>query len=249
MWILPLGDCVCGHEVVAPGLADGHQLALPVSSYLVRLDDGTVVLVDTGMSRLHVDDPRLTFRGTPTEDLLVPDMTPDDALDVRLRALDIAPRDVDVVLNTHLHFDHAGNNDLFDRATFLVQREHVEVATGSPTYPNQYWNLPHLRYELLDGESEVLPGVETILTPGHAPGHQSVLVRLPQTGPVVVCGDAVYVQANYDTDNWLGQADPVAARQSAHKLLAIAEREGAALLYGHDAAQAAAWPRAPHSYR
>jgi len=249
MHILSLGTCRCGHEVVAPGVADGHPLALPVSAYLIRLDDGTTVLVDTGMNRVHIGDPRATFRGTPVEDVLVPDMAGEDDLEARLRSVDVAPRDVDYVVNTHLHFDHAGNNDLFPRATFLVQREHHALAVGNASFPNQYWNLPGYRYELLDGDRELFPGVETILTPGHTPAHQSVMVRLPQTGNMVVCGDAVYVQANYDRDNWLGQADPVAARASARKLLDIAEREDAVLLYGHDAAQAAQYPRAPHSYR
>lgn len=249
MYILPLGTCRCGHEVVAPGLADGRPMALPVSAYLIRLDDGTTVLVDTGMSRLHIEDPRATFRGTPIEDALVPDMAPADDLESRLQSVDVAAADVDVVINTHLHFDHAGNNDLFPRATFMVQREHHTAATDDRSYPNQYWNLPGLRFELLDGEGELFAGVESILTPGHAPAHQSVLVRLPETGPVVICGDAIYVQANLDHDNWLGQADPAAARVSAHRLLDLAEREHATLLYGHDADQARRYPRAPHAYR
>lgn len=94
MHILSLGTCRCGHEVVAPGLADGHPMALPVSAHLLRLDDGTTVLVDTGMSRVHIGDPRATFRGTPAEDLLVPDTAPEDDLEARLQSLDVAPRDV-----------------------------------------------------------------------------------------------------------------------------------------------------------
>ncbi len=249
MWILPLGLCRCGHEVVAPGLADGRPIALPVSSYLIRLDDGTTILVDTGMSRFHIEDPKLTFRGTPAEDALVPDMAPADDLEARLVSLNIAAADIDYVVNTHLHFDHAGNNDLFPRATFVVQREHHAMAVGNPSFPNQYWNIPNARFELLDGERELFAGVETILTPGHAPAHQSVMVRLPETGNTVVCGDAIYVQENLDHDNWLGQADPATARESALKLLAIAEREDALLLYGHDPGQAAQFPRAPHVYR
>ncbi len=249
MSILPLGHCRCGHEVVAPGLADGSPMALPVSAYLLQLDDGTNVLVDTGMSRIHIEDPRATFRGTPMVDALVPDMAPADDLESRLQALDVAAADIDYVVNTHLHFDHAGNNDLFPRATFVVQREHHAMAVGNPSFPNQYWNIPNARFELVDGERELFGGVESILTPGHAPAHQSVLVRLPDTGAMVICGDAVYVQANFDADNWLGQADPDTARASAHKLLDLAAREDAVLLYGHDADQARRYPRAPHVYR
>jgi N-acyl homoserine lactone hydrolase len=153
------------------------------------------------------------------------------------------------VINTHLHFDHAGNNDLFERATFFVQREHYDFATDNPVFPNQYWNLPKLKYELLDGEMELFPGIEVILTPGHAPAHESVMVRLPDTGNLVVCGDAVYTQDNLDYDAWGGQADPVAAKESGAKLQRIAQEEQALLLFGHDPMQAQRMHRSPQSYR
>lgn len=249
MYILPLGDCLCSHEVVAPGVADGQQIALPVPGYLLRMDDGKNVLIDTGMSRVHIKDPTATWRGTPMVDVLVPAMQDQDDLQHQLSVLDLGPGDIDYVINTHLHFDHAGNNDLFGSATFFVQREHYDVAVGNDVFPNQYWNLPGLKYELLDGEMELFPGVEVILTPGHAPAHQSVMVRLPDTGNVVVCGDAVYLQANYDQDSWGGQADPEVARQSAMKLKEIAGREDATLLYGHDPDQARRYQRSPFAYR
>lgn len=249
MYILPLGDCQCAYEVVAPGVADGQRIAIPVPGYLLRMDDGKNVLIDTGMSRVHIKDPDATWRGTSMVDLLVPDMEEEDNLGHRLSELDLRPADIDYVINTHLHFDHAGNNDMFPSATFFVQREHHDAAVGNERFPNQYWNLPHLRYELLDGEMELFPGIEVILTPGHAPAHQSVMVRLADSGNMVVCGDAVYLQANYDEDSWGGQADPEVARQSAMKLKDIAERENAVLLYGHDPDQARKYQRSPFVYR
>jgi N-acyl homoserine lactone hydrolase len=110
-------------------------------------------------------------------------------------------------------------------------------------------NLPHLRYELLNGESTLFDGLEILLTPGHAPAHQSVLLRLPETGPVIICGDAVYCQENFDHDSWSSQADPETARTSAFKLRETAQREGARLFYGHDRNQARDIRYAPHSYR
>jgi len=95
----------------------------------------------------------------------------------------------------------------------------------------------------------LLPGLEILLTPGHAPAHQSVLLRLPETGPVIICGDAVYCQENFDHDSWGGQADPEVARKSAFKLRETAKREGAQLFYGHDRNQARDIRYAPHSYR
>jgi len=249
MFIVPLGTCNCPYEVVAPGVSDGHIIKLPVPSYLIKLDDGKNVLVDTGMSRLHITDPGATWRGTEMVDLLKPEMGDEDNLETRLAELDVRPWDIDYVVNTHLHFDHAGNNDLFEQATFFVQREHYEFAKGNAMFPNQYWNLPKLKYELLDGEMELFPGIEVLLTPGHAPAHQSVMVRLSDSGNMVVCGDAVYTQDNFDYDSWGGQADPETAKQSGAKLKRIAEEESALLLFGHDPAQARQMHRSPHSYR
>ncbi|HEX8007337.1 MAG TPA: N-acyl homoserine lactonase family protein [Trebonia sp.] len=249
LYVLPLGDCCCNYEVIAPGVADGKRIHIPVPGYLVRLDDDSLLLIDMGMHRLHISDPGRTWRGQPLADLLVPVMRREDSLLWRLAELDIAPQDIRYVINTHLHFDHAGNNDLLGGATFFVQREHYEFAKGNPAFPNQYWNLPGLRYELVEGEAALFPGVEVIPTPGHAPGHQSVLLRLPESGNMVICGDAVYTQENYDHDSWGGQADPDTARQSALALRDIAQRESAAMLYGHDRNQAKTLRYSTQSYR
>lgn len=248
MYILPLGDCCCMYEIIAPGVADGRRVHIPVPGYLVELDSGELALIDTGMSRLHIEDPERTWRGHDLEDKLIPVMRPEDNLALRLAEMDITPQDVRYVINTHLHFDHAGNNDLLSKATFFVQREHYEFAKDNPMFPNQYWNLPALKYELLDGATTLFPGVETIPTPGHAPGHQSVLLRLGEGGNVVVCGDAVYCQENFDYDSWGGQADPGMARESAHVLLQVGQKEGATLLYGHDGKQRLRLQYAPREF-
>ncbi len=180
--------------------------------------------------------------------MLLPSMRVEDSLLYRLAQLDIAPQDIDYVINTHLHFDHAGNNDLLGNATFFVQREQYEFARDNPSYPNQYWNLPALRYELLDGAQEVLPGINIVPTPGHSPGHQSILLHLPQTGAVALCGDAVYCQKNYDYDSWDSQADPATARTSAHALRDLAQRESALMIYGHDREQSRTLRHSTASY-
>ncbi|WIE53965.1 N-acyl homoserine lactonase family protein [Curtobacterium sp. MCBD17_003] len=246
--ILPLGTCWCAHGVVTPGHLHDEKFSIPVSSYLVELDDRRLLLIDTGMSRDHVTDPDLTWAGTDFARLLTPVMAPEDDIGARLRALGIEPEQIDVVINTHLHFDHAGNNHQFRNATFLAQREHHAYALDNPSFPNQYWNLPELHYELLDGGGEVLPGVEIVVTSGHAPGHQSVIVHLPEEGDLVICGDAIYLQDNLDLDNWEAMADPDQARASAARLRDL-EAGGARLLYGHDPDQVADFPRAPYRHR
>jgi glyoxylase-like metal-dependent hydrolase (beta-lactamase superfamily II) len=75
------------------------------------------------------------------------------------------------------------------------------------------------------------------------------MVRLADTGNLVVCGDAIYTQDNLDHDAWGGQADPVAAKESGAKLQRIAQEENALLLFGHDPMQAQQMHRSPQSYR
>ncbi len=247
--LLPLGSCELPMDDLVPGMRAGERVHVPVAGYLVRLADDRLVLVDTGMSRLHVEDPELTWRGTANAALRAV-MSPEDSLLVRLQQLGVTPQDVDFVVNTHLHFDHAGNNDLLSGATFFVQRDQYELAKDHPSFPNQYWRLPGLSYELVDGERELFDGLRVLPTPGHVVGHQSVLLELPQTGAVVICGDAVYCQANFDRDEWGGQADPDQARESALRLRDRAAERDAMMLYGHDAEQAAALRWAPaEAYR
>lgn len=245
--ILPVGTCWCAHGVVTPGHLHDEKFSIPVSSYLVELDDGRLLLVDTGMSRDHIGNPDLTWAGTDFAKVLTPMMSPEDDIAAQLRTLGIEPPQIDYVINTHLHFDHAGNNFQFINATFFAQRRHYEHALDHASFPNQYWNVPGLHYELLDGGGELLPGVEIVVTSGHAPGHQSVVLHLPESGDLVICGDAIYLQDNLDLDNWQAMGDPEEARRSA-RLLTGLEARGARLLYGHDPAQLAAFPRSPHSY-
>jgi N-acyl homoserine lactone hydrolase len=98
----------------------------------------------------------------------------------------------------------------------------------------------------------LLPGIELIETSGHVPGHQSVLVRLPQTGPVLLAIDAVVDQARFDAD--AGEPGPHdmdadSARASIRKLEEITRREGVTLvIFGHDGAQWATLKKAPEYY-
>jgi N-acyl homoserine lactone hydrolase len=138
---------------------------LPVHVYSIDHADG-VVLVDTGM----IDStPELDEEGAP-----VP--MPENI-----------PRDVVCVINTHLHFDHIGGNRLFPGVPIHVQR--LELA--GPYDPPEWVDFPGANYIQHDGEAEVLPGIRLLPTPGHTPGHQSVLVDTAD-GLVVIGGDVAY---------------------------------------------------------
>jgi N-acyl homoserine lactone hydrolase len=245
LYILFLGEaCIDKGRLISPGVDDGKRVHIPIPAYLVQTDDGKNILIDTGMNKVHIDDPEYTFRGQEIADILLPVMRPEDYLVWRLADVNLAVQDITHVINTHLHFDHAGNNGLFTHAPLFVQREHHAIAQDNPVFPNEYWNLPDLHYELIDGEPELFPGIHMILTPGHAPFHQSVLLTLPESGNILLCSDAIYCQDNLDHDAWGGQADPETARASATRLVKIAKEQNAQMIYGHDPAQ---WKQLRHA--
>ena len=234
--------------LLLPGVATpGTRVVTPVYAFLIEFAAG-LVLVDTGMNPVHIGHPGAGFDPWLAANL-TPQMSEADSLEARLGEAGLRPADITAVVNTHLHFDHAGNNALFEGVPIHVQRAHYDQALGNAVYPNELWNLPHLRYELLDGECELFPGVELVLTPGHAPAHQSLLVTLGSGRRVLICGDAILSRANIEHDNWATQADPALARASAARLIELAALHDALLIFGHDPVQMHELSYAPDCYR
>src|ERR1700728_88938 len=98
--------------------------------------------------------------------------------------------DVRLVVNCHLHFDHCGGNPDLPGRPIFTQRVELETARTAENYTlPELIDAPGLRYEVLDGEAEVLPGVLVVPTPGHTAGHQSVVVR-GGDGTVVIAGQS-----------------------------------------------------------
>lgn len=246
LYVLGLGEACWERGTTAAGKP--RRAHIPVLSYLLVTDAGRRVLIDTGMNRGHVADPDLTWRGTETADSLRPVMRVEDTVDFRLALLGLRSTDITDVVNTHLHFDHAGNNDAFIRATLHVQREQYEIALDNPDFPNQYWRLDELRYRLLDGPEDLGDGISVLPTPGHVPGHQSVLVRLERGRPMLLCGDAIYDAESLAADNWEGHSDPQRARVSSRAVLDLAKQTDAEVIFGHDPAQKRTLQLAPGWY-
>ena len=239
LYVLSLGRCdVDQGSVLTPGYGDGRHILIPIPAFLVETDDGKRILIDTGMHPVHIDDPDHTFRDIPgLPEILRPVMTREDTIQSRLAELGLSVADVTHVLNSHLHFDHCGQNDAFTEVPILVQRKHYEAALVEPAFPNEFFELPALRYEFVDGEQDLFQGIKCLVTPGHAPFHQSFMLDLPTSGKVLLCIDAIYTQDNIDHDAWGSQADPEAAKESAHRLKRLADREHALLVFGHDVGQ------------
>ena len=245
--LLQTGGVDIARGAFAPWLqaAEREELAFqPVWSALIRTPKGNV-LFDTGLHPVHVDKPDATFGPQPRMKVV---MRREDGVLSRLGELGVRPRDIAIVVNSHLHFDHAGNNGAFPEATFVVQREHLEHAKGKPNFPAQYWDRPDIRYLPVEGETEVAPGVRAVPTPGHAPGHQSLVVDLAETGRVVLCGDAAFTRENLERDV-VPQPDLQAGAASLALIRDLVDGDLDRAFTSHDQRSWERWRHAPEVYR
>ena len=183
------------------------------------------ILVETGIGELPE-----TYRKFHTTK-----RKPDQALKVQLQKHGTKPEDITLVINTHLHFDHCGNNASFRNAKFYVQAEELRYAYA----PDRFQKAAYLK-EFFDGNLDYVPihgkyrltdNIVLIPTPGHSIGHQSVLIKGERKN-LVYCGDAAPLRENLEKRNIPGvlyRADQ--ALKSIDKLRSI---KNAAYIYSHD---------------
>ena len=215
---------------------------LPYVCYLVQSGDGTTILIDSG----------LPGNAQPPPGIPMPTME-QDVLE-QLAQLGLHAGDIDLLICTHFDGDHSGHHAAFTTAELIVQRQHYELArSGFPRFAStrSQWDDPSLHYRLIDGDTQLIPGLQLIETSGHVPGHQSVLVRLPETGPVLLTIDAVPVQRAFTPEREAGPGDmdEEMLRVSTRKLLALSQREQVQLtIFGHDGDQWRTLKKAPDFY-
>lgn len=215
---------------------------VPIPGYLIQTGDGTNVLIDTGSPLGAAGDQPIHIG--PEHDLIS-----------LLGQVGVNPGDIEYVICSHLDPDHSGNHDLFPGAEFVIQRSHYELARSGQLprleVTRKQWDNPDLRYRTVDGDTELLPGIELIESGGHVPGHQSVLVRLPNTGAILLACDAIPTADTLDPDTRAlhpFDMDEPAIRASTRKLVELADRENAFIIHGHDAEQWQALPICPKYY-
>ncbi|HEX9099084.1 MAG TPA: N-acyl homoserine lactonase family protein [Candidatus Dormibacteraeota bacterium] len=168
----------------------------PVHGFVIKHPRAGAILVDTGV-------------GGPEDMLNEWKVVNRLAADV-LAEHDLSPADVRIVINTHLHFDHCGQNAVFKHAPFYIQRPELERARREEKRTSAWFDFAGARFELVDGDATIADGVRVVATPGHTVGHQSVIVDTPDGGAVMI-GDAAYTSDIYragedaDLTDWRGQ--------------------------------------------
>lgn len=249
---LYLFDCGTIHvaNVAGFGLKESETPVrnLFVPCYLIEHERGTL-LFDTGLP--------LRAAGLGTIPL-------DDGGSIRylhsivdqLAAMLLKPADITYVAFSHLHSDHAGGANAFAGSTVLMQKAEWDSAlAGNPEFePSDSFSKlkdEHARLTLIEGDHDVFGdgSVKLVYAPGHTPGHQTLLVNLERTGPVLLSGDLYHFREsrafrrvptfNFDANMTLKSMD---------RIEALLKETGATLWIGHDKALADTLKKAPEFY-
>jgi N-acyl homoserine lactone hydrolase len=174
----------------------GTKIDIPYFCYLIQHERGNV-LFDTGAHPSLATNPRDRL-GDEADNWEI-SMAPDDGVVDKLATVGLAATDITHVLQSHLHYDHAGGVGFFSHAPVYVQRQELSFAYAPPVYQAGLYlkadfDLPGVRWHELDGEHDVFGDGRLVLvpTPGHSAGHQSLVVRL-QDSTVILLADAAYL--------------------------------------------------------
>src|SRR5271169_3821480 len=248
---LSLYALTCGHLTGDFGrLMEGEtgDITVPIPVFLIEHPKGRA-LFDTGLHPDCQHDPvgRLGERMT---NLFKVGFRPGEEVSARLEAIDRDPARIDLIINSHFHFDHVGGNALIPNATMVVQRCEWDARTDPDiAVPHGFdprdFDIGH-KLRLVDGEYDVFGDGSVVCLPthGHTPGHQSLRLRLDR-GEVVLAGDACYFcQTLRERRLPRYVFDREAMLASLDRLEAL-EKGGARMFFGHDPAFWRSVPQAP----
>ncbi len=159
----------------------------------------------------------------------------EEELSFSLKKNGLRPEDISMVVNTHLHFDHCGNNRLFQNSKFLVQTDEIRYAY----FPDRFMRVSYLRpffdvegdYLPVRGRYEIEDGVEVLPTPGHTIGHQSLVVKWKGRN-IVYAGDAAPLPENIEKRNMTGMI--YNSSQGLESIDILRRIENPVYIYSHD---------------
>ena len=231
-----------------PGVNVGQPHVFGDYCYLIKHAQGWM-LWDTGNPDRYATMPN-GFTAAPNAPLTAYMKKP---LADSLKQIGVAPEDIKFIAMSHSHNDHSGNASLFGASTWLVQATEYDALFGPDA---QKFGLATANFEKLkgaktvklNGDYDVFGDGSVVIksTPGHTPGHQSLAVRLPKTGAVLLTGDMVHLK--YSWDNRVVPGFNFSVEQSGKSIDAMkayVAQSGAQVWVNHDKEQQAAIPKAP----
>jgi N-acyl homoserine lactone hydrolase len=198
IFALDTGSSVLEKSMLTYTVGFGSLVRVPRVMWL--LSGPTTIIVDTSVA----------MAGRPSE-FIGEDFTRTRSQEPlnALRDAGVDPRDVEVVVLTHLHWDHAGNCDLFPEARVLVQQAELRYATAPGRFfrksflsPQGGWESPPYlvpNLDVVDGVAQIAPGLRVVPAPGHSPGSQAVIAQTA-LGSFAIAGDAICTYENIEAD-------------------------------------------------
>lgn len=199
------GTLLVEKSILTPAIDVGVKVVVPSLVYYVDGLDAKI-LVDTGFENPELMT-KLHFSCSQTPDQEIPNL---------LRRINLTPEDIDIVIATHLHWDHCGNHKLFKNARIIVQREELAYAMAPLPMHLTHFDPPSIgrepfwlntRFETIDGDKQISKGVQAIFTPGHSYGLQSVVVET-KGRRYVITSDAVPLYENWAGNNFMPHIPP-----------------------------------------
>ena len=243
LYVINCGEGVAGDiSRWSPGVNEGKSMEFVDNCYLIRHSQGWL-LWDTGITDavaampdgLTPADPKATHWRRPK------------TLISQLDQIGVKPAEIKFLAISHTHPDHVGNVELFPQAMLLVQK--AEYEWPNPMGVGRF--KPEHPVTKLEGDHDIFgDGSMTIIsTPGHTPGHQSLLVKLPNTGALVLSGDAVHFKSNWDNRRAPSiNADKDKTLASMQRIADVLTKERAQLWINHDKEQRDSLKMSPTFY-
>jgi glyoxylase-like metal-dependent hydrolase (beta-lactamase superfamily II) len=251
LYVFHNADGKIDQSLLLAGRGMGKKIDSPIFVYFIKADEGNI-LFDAGCDPDIIADAKKAWGAAA--DYLSISMKPEGDIREYLRALNLSPRDVRYLVLSHLHIDHAGALRYFPDSEIIVQMDeyryaHHPAPWAASNYRKADFDYPNLKWRLIDGDYRLFKGATVILSQGHSPGSQALVVDLPKTGTVILAGDAVPLRRNVERGILPGIVwNSDLAMKSIQRLKVMAEERGGTIFPGHDAEVFQAQKKFPDFY-
>ena len=228
-----------------PSYPESRDIKIPINMWILDHPKG-LVLYDTGNNVAISDGQCKTHWMAGLCDFLKPSQTRKDVIDQQLEKLGYKVSDVKIVITSHSHLDHIGNIEMFPDAIHVMQKKELYQAwwpekfqrTGAHVLAD-YDDARDFNYMELNGDYDLFGDGSVVIlsTPGHTMGHQSVKLQLPETGTVILSGDAIWMEENLEGYPAGLNYSVLDYTNSVNRLKMMRDIENAKLWFGHSGKQ------------